>query len=400
MRILALALGVPFPPAGGGLARSFHLLRALASRHNVVLAAFTYGEAHTAPPFPIRLETVPWQWSQAYQEMTGADPDAAQRAYRRLTFDDDEPWMASVVDPRGMAAAIERALDPQPDLILIQGTPLARFMPGLPAATPKILDLFDVHCRIAARALADAPAGERDARAREAERTLAFEQRAAHSCEACVVVSEEEAVEARTRLGARRVDVVPNGVDTSYFSPAAESPERGALLFTGRMSYPPNADAACYFATDILPLVRRQVPDARFHIVGTGPPPQLTALASDAVVVHGFVDDVRPFQARAEVVVVPVRAGGGTRLKVLEAAASGKAIVTTALGVEGLSFRAGRDVVVADSTEEFAAAVTTLLLDPVRRAELGANARAVAGRYEWSAIGDAFRRTVEDVAAR
>jgi glycosyltransferase involved in cell wall biosynthesis len=109
------------------------------------------------------------------------------------------------------------------------------------------------------------------------------------------------------------------------------------------------------------------------------------------------VDDVRPFQAKAEVVVVPVRAGGGTRLKVLEAAACGKAIVSTPLGVEGLSFRPGHDLVVADAPEGFAAATAALLLDPARRAELGARALAVASRYEWADIGDSFRRILEDV---
>ena len=399
MRILALALGIPFPPVGGGLTRTFHLLRALSSHHQVTLTAFTYGEPHEHPPYDLEVEPVPWVWSHAYAEMTGDDPAAAERAYRRLTFDADEPWFASVLNPAPMEEVLKRVLAPRPELVLLEGTPLARFVPALPHGVPRVLDLFDVHSEMERRALEQSPAGERQARAREAERTLVFERRAAQSCDACLTVSDEDARLATTLLGARRVHVVPNGVDTSYFTPSSIQPEPGALLFTGRMGYEPNADAACFFATEILPLIRQEVPYARLHIAGAAPPPRVAALASAAVVVHGRVDDIRLHQWNAEVVVVPIRAGGGTRLKVLEAAACGKGIVTTTRGIEGLAFRDGRDLLVADSPAAFAAAVIGLLRDPTRRNLLGARARATASGYEWSAIGESLRRFLEHVAA-
>ena len=96
MRILTLALGVPFPPLGGGLTRTYHLLEALAGEHDLTLAAFTYGEQHDPPPFPVRVIAVPWQWSSTYRQMTGEDPDAARQAYEHLTFDHPQPWFASV----------------------------------------------------------------------------------------------------------------------------------------------------------------------------------------------------------------------------------------------------------------------------------------------------------------
>jgi sugar transferase (PEP-CTERM/EpsH1 system associated) len=409
MRILTLALGIPFPPIGGGLTRTFHLLKSLAFHHEVVLVAFEYGEHHDNPPYPLQLETVPWQWSDAYRDMTGAEADVAHRAYQRLTFEDDEPWFASVFDPGAMEATIAEVLKQPVDIVLIEGTPLARFLPVLPRDVPCVLDLFDVHSVMTARALDRASPGDRAAAAREAERTLLFERRAAQRCAACLAVSEQDAAAARTMLGARRVHVVPNGVDTCYFSPSAgdvpagagthaqpfSATEPGAVVFTGRMSYEPNVDAACYFAEDVLPLVRSQVPHARFHIVGASPLPRVAALASDAVVVHGRVDDVRPYLWRSEVAVVPVRVGGGTRLKVLEAAAAGKATVSTSLGVEGLPFRPGHDLLVADSTDSFADAVVTLLNDASLRAMHGERARSVALRYDWSAIGESFRAVLE-----
>lgn len=390
MRILTLALGVPFPPLGGGLTRTFHLLEALSSAHDVVLVGFTYGEPHEPPPFRVQVESVPWEWSSSYREMIGDDPEASRRAYERLTFEDPNPWFASVIEPAAMDESLRRLLRVPPDVVLLEGTPLARFLPTLPADVPCILDLFDVHSVMAHRALETTAADDRAA-AREAERTLAFERDAIQRCTACLAVSDEDAAAARTLLGATDVRVIPNGVDTSYFAPSSAAAAPDAVLFTGRMAYEPNADAACYFAEKILPLVQREIPGVTFHIVGAAPPPRVLALQSNAVVVHGQVHDVRPHFATSEVVVVPVRAGGGTRLKVLEAAASGKAIVSTSLGVEGLAFDRGRDLLVADNEVSFAEAVVALLRDRQRRAELGANAREAARAYDWAAIGQALR---------
>ncbi len=395
MRILALSLGVPFPPIGGGLTRTYHLLEALSRHHEVVLAAFEYGDAHDLPPFPIEIERAAWRWSQPYLDMTGDDPAARARAYNYLTFEIDAPWFVSALDPSAMDELLGRVLESRFDLILLEGAPLARFLPRLPPDVPRVLDLFDVHSLMTQRDVEACAPADRAALSREAKRTLAWERVAAENTNHCLTVSKEEAAVATELLHATSVHVVPNGVDTEFFSPGAGHPQKGTLLFTGRMNYEPNADAAIYAAEKILPIVRQQVPDATLHIVGASPTPQVSALASDAVVVYGRVEDVRPHHQNAEVVIVPVRKGGGTRLKVLEAAAAGKAIVSTTLGIEGLSFRPGRDLLVADSPDDLAAAVVSLLGDPGRRAELGAHARTVACRYDWQEIGANFRKLIE-----
>jgi polysaccharide biosynthesis protein PslH len=397
--MLVLSLGLPFPPLGGGLLRTFHLLRSLAPHHHVTLATFTYGAPHDAPPYPLEVHTVPWQWSAEYQAMTGASEAEAHSASHRLTYEAAEPWFASVMDPAPMASLLERLVRARQDLVLFEGTPMARFLPWVPPDIPRVLDLFDIHSVMARKEAERSSAANRPALAHEAARTLAFERHAARDCDACLAVSDLDAGAARNVLGSTSVFVVPNGVDTSYFVPSALAPEPGALLFTGRMNYGPNADAVCYFVEQILPLVRREIGGARLHVVGAAPPPRVSSLASDAVVIHGQVPDVRDHQWRSEVVVVPMRAGGGTRLKILEAAASGKAIVSTSLGVEGLSLQAGETVVIADSPAEFAAAVVALLRDPDRRARLGTAARAAAIGFDWTAIGDSFRRIVERVTA-
>lgn len=395
MRVLALALGVPFPPVGGGLTRTFQLLRALSSRHDVVLAGFTYGGPHETPPYPIRVERVPWQWSRDWLDMTGDDAEASAAAYQRLAWDTDEPWFSSALDPGPMESALRQLLEERVDLILLEGTPLAKFLPVLPRDVPRVLDLFDVHTLMLRRELEQA-SGDRDAVAREAERTQRWERAAVRQCCACLTVSDSEAAAARELLEAGTVHVVPNGVDAAYFTPSPARPRRGSILFSGRMSYEPNAKAACYFATEILPLVRQQIPHARFDIVGAAPLPSVTALAGDSVAVHSAVADMRPYYWNADVVVVPMLTGGGTRLKVLEAAASGKAIVSTPLGVEGIEMQPGRDLLVADTPADFASAVASLIEDPARRLDLGLRARAVACRYDWSLVGTGFRRILEE----
>jgi polysaccharide biosynthesis protein PslH len=397
VRILMLALGVPFPPIGGGLTRTFHLLKSIAAHHQVTLAAYTYGEPHEQPPYPLELHTVPWHWSAEYRKMTGTDVQEAHRASQHLTYEATEPWFANVMDPVLMESLLARLMHTRPDIVVFEGTPLARFLPLVPRDVPRILDLFDVHSVITRRAAERAPAAHQAALAHDAQRTLAFERRAAQQCDACLAVSEVDAETARSLLGSAAVFVVPNGVDTAYFVSSALPSEPGSLLFTGRMNYEPNADAVCYFAEQILPLVRREIHDAKFHIVGAAPPPRVSALASDAVVVHGRVVDIRAYQWRSDVVVVPIRAGGGTRLKVLEAAACGKAIVSTSLGAEGLPLQDGEAIVIADDPHAFAAAAVALLRDRDRRARLGTMARAAALRFDWATIGDSFRRIVEDV---
>jgi len=209
-----------------------------------------------------------------------------------------------------------------------------------------------------------------------------------------VAVSEADAEALRALVPGLRVDIVPNGVDTEFYNvqiPMTKSQLAiglWSLVFTGKMDFRPNVDAVIWFCEEVLPLVRREVPGVRFYIVGRSPHRRVLRLAKDpAVTVTGYVDDVRPYIAAASVYVVPLRVGGGTRLKVLEALACGKAIVSTSLGCEGLGLTPGRELVVADTPQEFARQVVELLRNPERREELGQAARRFAEeRYDWRLI--------------
>jgi polysaccharide biosynthesis protein PslH len=202
------------------------------------------------------------------------------------------------------------------------------------------------------------------------------------------------------------IRVVPNGVDTSYFMPtgpggAGEPVDPACVLFTGAIDYHPNTDGVRYFHAEILPRIHTAAPEAVFTVVGKDPPAHIRALGGPRVVVTGAVPDVRPWMRRGAVAVVPLRVGGGTRLKILEAMASGRAVVSTTIGCEGIEVTPGENILVADTPADFADAVVRCLRDPGLRARLGRRGRAlVERRYRWEAIGEALSDFYRELVAR
>jgi glycosyltransferase involved in cell wall biosynthesis len=174
-------------------------------------------------------------------------------------------------------------------------------------------------------------------------------------------------------------------VDTDYFRAVPSSTAALSLVFTGAMSYPPNIDAVVWFCERVWPGLRRQWPDLCFHIVGRAPAATVRALArGDGVRVVGEVADVRPYLADAAAVVAPLRAAGGTRLKILEAMAMGRPVISTSLGAEGLDITDGVDIVLADTADEFTSAVSDVLRSPELASRLGAAGQRLAvAKYDW-----------------
>jgi glycosyltransferase involved in cell wall biosynthesis len=196
------------------------------------------------------------------------------------------------------------------------------------------------------------------------------------------------------------VHLVQTGVDTSFFTPDERAPERAHMVFTGSMDWLPNEDGMIYFCREILPRIRESEPEATLSIIGRSPTPAVRRLAEmNGVEVTGRVDDVRPHVARGAVYVVPLRIGGGTRLKIFEAMAMAKAVVSTTVGAEGLPVTPGRDVVIADHAEQFAKAVVRLIRDvEARQAIETAARRLVVERYDWSAVAAGFEEAISRVA--
>jgi len=199
-----------------------------------------------------------------------------------------------------------------------------------------------------------------------------------------------------------RTTVIPNAADVDYYQPRPTdpSPDGRTVVFFGLLSYAPNVDGVTYFVREIWPLIANAHPDARCKIIGGSPPPSLKALAGPRVELTGFVPDLRPHLAEAAAVVVPLRIGGGTRLKIVEAMAMGKTIVSTTLGAEGIEAVHGRDLLIADEPDAFAQAVNKLLTDRGLAEQIGRSARQLSeDRYAWSsaalALEDFYRRILE-----
>ena len=201
----------------------------------------------------------------------------------------------------------------------------------------------------------------------------------------------------------QRTAVIPNAADVDFYQPrhSDPAPDRHTLVYFGLLSTVPNVDAVTHFVQAIWPKIAEADPRARFKIIGKSPPPALLALAGPRIEVTGFVEDLRPHLAEAAAVVVPLRLGGGTRLKIVEAMAMGKAIVSTTLGAEGIDAVNGRDILIEDEPGRFAAAIASLLSDPDLAARIGVSARRQAvERYAWSAaareLESFYFRTLEN----
>jgi glycosyltransferase involved in cell wall biosynthesis len=202
-----------------------------------------------------------------------------------------------------------------------------------------------------------------------------------------------------------RTTVIPNGADVEYYQPRSTDPppDGRTVVYFGLLSTAPNVDAVIHFVRDIWPRIAEAHPEVRCKIIGARPPPSLLALARPGVELTGFVSDLRPHLAAAAVVVVPLRFGGGTRLKIIEAMAMGKAIVSTTLGAEGIEAIPGRDLLAEDQPSAFADAVHRLLAEPGLAARIGQSAKQLAvERYSWSGAAlklEGFYRQILEVGS-
>jgi glycosyltransferase involved in cell wall biosynthesis len=216
-----------------------------------------------------------------------------------------------------------------------------------------------------------------------------------------LVTSQREQATLKHLLPAQTIEVVSNGVDLAAFTqeaPVQEVPHQ--LILTGTMDYYPNTQGAIFFAEQCWPLIRAQMPDATWQIVGRNPPPEVQRLAHlPGVTVTGWVSDVRPYLAASAVALAPLLVGGGTRLKILEALAMQKAVVSTSLGCEGLTVETGKHLLVEDQPERLAEAVITLLKEPERRRALGSAGRALVEElYSWERCGEQLLRALERIS--
>jgi len=233
-------------------------------------------------------------------------------------------------------------------------------------------------------------------------KTWRYERSACRKFDLVVAVSAADEKQMREEYGLKRAAAVPTGVDIDYFSPSgAIAPENHNIVFTGSMDWLPNEDAMQYFIRELLPLVRKEIPDVTLTVVGRNPYASLVELSKSdkSIVVTGRVDDVRPYIEKAAVYVVPIRIGGGTRLKIYEAMSMGKPVVSTTVGAEGLPVTNNEELVLADSASDFAAALIRVFRDREWAAALGERAaKLVREKFGWRGVAESFAALCAEAA--
>jgi sugar transferase (PEP-CTERM/EpsH1 system associated) len=395
MQILWLKSDLLLPLDKGGRLRTWHLLRHLARRHEITYLSFADGVAEGMSEVAQRVETVPRH-----------DPgkgtlrfylDAAAHLFDPL------PYAVAKYRSRAFRCRLQQLLaEHQFDLIvsdfLIPAVNLPRQLP-----CPAVIFTHNVESEIWRRH-ADTKTGvARPLYRSQHARMLRFEGRTLRRFDGVLAVSDaDRSTFARLYPGAvdGEVHVVATGVDTDFFSPSPSPPAGRGLVFTGSMDWLPNEDAVTYFCREILPRIRADEPETTLTIVGRAPTPAVRRLAADTgVIVTGRVDDVRPAMRDSAVYVVPLRIGGGTRLKIFEAMAMGKAVVSTTVGAEGLPVENGEHLLIADEPHLFARSVVRLFRDVERRRALEAAARAlVVERYDWAAVSQSLDAALVRIA--
>ena len=404
-KILILTPQFPYPPHQGTTLRNYNLIAGLAQRHQVHLMAF--GDPAESQGTPLD------GLCQSVQVVSPPQRSMSQRI-KGLLFTSLPDMAQRLPSPAFRTALADALAREEPDVVEVEGIELAQYLFQVAGSRQEAgcpLLVYDDHN---AEYLLQQRAFETDIRQPRRwvaaaysfvqwRRLRAYERRACLTADRVAAVSEADAEALRGLVPGLEPTVVPNGVDMDYYTaPVAplasrEAPGAPDLVFTAKMDFRPNVDAVLWFARDVLPLIRRESPETRFWAVGKSPHARLAPLADEpGVVLTGWVEDVRPYIAGAGVYVVPLRIGGGTRLKVLEAMAMGKAIVSTTLGCEGFELVPDQELVIADDPAEFAAAVLALLRSPERRDRLGRAARRFAGsRYDWRMIVPRLERLYE-----
>ena len=396
MRILWVKVGGLWPLNAGGRLRSFHILRELSRRHEVTLLT-----THAPGDDPAGLAA-----QLPESEVLSLPHAVPKRGHPRFVAALVRSWLSALpVDlwrwrvPALRAEVARRLASGRVDLCVADFLTGAVAVP-LAGSVPAVLFEHNVEHVIWRRlARVERRPWRRALLEIEWRKMRAFEARACAAARLTLAISEADRAVLSALAPQASVRAIPTGVDAQYFHPNGTKEAPAELVFTGSMDWYPNEDAILHFIETVLPRVRAEVPAATLTVVGRNPAPRLHAAAARAGVrVTGTVDDVRPFVDAAAVYVAPLRVGGGTRLKIFEALAMGKAVVSTTIGAEGLPLRPGEHVVLADDPPEFAGAVVSLLRDPERRRALGSAARRfVLERYSWARVSREFETCLAEV---
>jgi polysaccharide biosynthesis protein PslH len=394
MRVAVVTPFLPWPADTGGKLRSYYLLRGLALTHEVHL--FTVHRGLAPDPGPL---------ATLFSRVESFQLPSTRRLFAApLAFLSKKPRSVSYFQTPESLSFMRGRLAAGYDLLICDEICMAEFLEEIPnvGPVPRLVIRHKIdHLHYREMAMARRSAGEKLADWLEAVKLERFERDHMPGFQAATACSPEDAHIVREQGRGLPVAVIVNGADTDYFTPQPRPDPLPTVLLLGTMYYYPNVDSTLYFFNEIYPALRNAVPDVQVLIVGHNPPPEVAALGKlPGVTVTGSVKDVRPYMARSWVLAVPLRLGGGTRLKIMEAMAAGLPVVSTIVGAQGIDAVEGEDFLLADDPAEFAARTARLLKDAGLRQALSRNGRRrVEDCYSWQALGQRYVLFCENIAS-
>jgi glycosyltransferase involved in cell wall biosynthesis len=410
MQILWISHVIPYPPKAGFLLRAFHLLRGTAKHHTVDLIAFVqepwlrtiYGDIE-AGIRDSQLELNKFCRSVHFIPITSRQGSFAmpRTAVRALLT--GRSYTTTWLDQANARQLITKTYQQHKhDLVHFDTIGLAPFRDCIDSTTAATLGHHNIESHLfTRRSQTETNALKRWYYAREGKTLRSYEQQMAARFSAHITCSELDNERLKDVAGNVPMHAVPNGVDCDYFAPMSSPQTKHSLVFVGTMNWHPNVDAMIFLLKEIWPELQRRIPDVSLEIVGANAPAELAELVekSSNAVMTGFVPDIRPHLAKAEVFICPIRDGGGTKLKILDAFAAGKTVLAHPIALEGIDATADVNVATADTASDFVNRLCELFASPEKRSSLGSNARRlVVDKYSFASIGDGFASLLTSIA--
>ncbi|NIR66462.1 MAG: glycosyltransferase [candidate division Zixibacteria bacterium] len=397
MKILWIKSDFLYPADTGGKIRSYNILKQLSAVHEVSYLCLTEeepsGEAlDYLRSFCSKVECIPFN----------PDKKFSLRFYLSLVKNlfSEYPYVINKYRDHRLEKRINDFIDSKGiDIILCDFLEMAANC--IDIDVPKVLFQHNVEAEIWRRHYEVSRSLLKKAYLKmEYRKFYSYERRACSAFDDVLVVSESDGRLLENEYSVRHTTLIPTGVDVDYFKPDAGKMKPENIVFVGSMDWIPNQDAAEYFVKDIYPGIKSRRPDARFYIVGRRPPEHIRILGErdNSITITGTVDDIRPYVDGARVYVVPIRIGGGTRIKIYEALAQKKAVVSTTVGAEGLPLTDGKHIIIKDEPNDFAEAVLELMENENSALKLGDSGHNyVAENYSWEKVAGKFSDALEDV---
>jgi len=396
MRFLMVTNTLPYPPIAGHPIRNMNLLKRISHDHQVwLLVMMPEGE------FPVDCGPLT-DFCEEIVLIPTDDPGALARPWQAVQFllQGTPPELRLYESQAMIDALCDLVSRIDFDIIQFEDSYMAHYQEYLPKkwAGKKVLTFIDIAYRQYDRIYRIERKLTRKLRLWLFSRMMYnWEPAYAGNFDLNITMSDIDRELLLSRNADLKITTVPNGVDTQVFLPLPASTETSKnLIYVGNMSYRPNVDAVKWFCNEILPLIHQKLPEVEMWIVGNKPLPEVHELANDLIHVTGRVEDVQPYYEKSTVCVIPLRAGGGTRLKILESMSLGRAVVSTSIGCEGISITDGENILLADDAQSFASQTIALLQDKQKRESIAQIARQfVIDHYDWDAITDSLLQAFE-----